>query len=522
MPFKFNPFTANFDKVNNPILNPMLFKGDINANTDFPLIADVENGWFYTISTNVTDNAGVTYTNTGQSFISGDEVAWNGTNWTVLGNSSSGGFTLPPNLVQVDPAEAEIIGKRYTTIANALTYVATQSPTTTNRWGIEVSGNNAESFTMLGYVYIIASESTRLTGNITGGTPGTDYFEYVITGGQIQNINNIGLLVLSGTQLTGTNNNYGILLVTGTTTVDATVSQNGQLMVMNGASVMGGDYSSQSAFIGNTMSIMGGIFPTNTSNNTKVFFSEISGGTFAGIWARMCRFTDGTTFPTYNTGIYKLENSELKDVTVGAGDVYTLNACYGNARTITQTDGVLITANITGMAVNSTGGSYTNVGAWYDNDSSGLISADVQSAIDEMVNEGLVGSSSDTELLINNSNEVDGAANLTYAAGVLTCGTFVITPSSAPTTDYQVANKKYVDDNSIVEDGTVQGQMTFWNHLTTEWLHTETSEFFWDDTNKRIGIGTSTPTKTLEVNGETKINEDLTLVKDKKLYFDYN
>lgn len=32
-------------------------------------------------------------------------------------------------------------------------------------------------------------------------------------------------------------------------------------------------------------------------------------------------------------------------------------------------------------------------------------------------------------------------------AGVKTFSSFPITPSSAPTTDYQVANKKYVDDN---------------------------------------------------------------------------
>jgi len=33
-------------------------------------------------------------------------------------------------------------------------------------------------------------------------------------------------------------------------------------------------------------------------------------------------------------------------------------------------------------------------------------------------------------------------------AGIKTFSSFSITPSSAPTTDYQVANKKYVDDNS--------------------------------------------------------------------------
>ena len=44
------------------------------------------------------------------------------------------------------------------------------------------------------------------------------------------------------------------------------------------------------------------------------------------------------------------------------------------------------------------------------------------------------------------------AGGLTFnsSTDVLTFGAFPITPSSAPTTDYQVANKKYVDDNTII------------------------------------------------------------------------
>ena len=38
--------------------------------------------------------------------------------------------------------------------------------------------------------------------------------------------------------------------------------------------------------------------------------------------------------------------------------------------------------------------------------------------------------------------------------GIKTFGSFSITPSSAPTTNYQVANKKYVDDNKGISLGT--------------------------------------------------------------------
>jgi len=65
-----------------------IFQGSIAVNTDFPLIADVQVGWYYTITADVTDDAGVLYTNTGQSFIIGDEIIWDGTQWVLIGPNS--------------------------------------------------------------------------------------------------------------------------------------------------------------------------------------------------------------------------------------------------------------------------------------------------------------------------------------------------------------------------------------------------------------------------------------------------
>lgn len=50
------------------------------------------------------------------------------------------------------------------------------------------------------------------------------------------------------------------------------------------------------------------------------------------------------------------------------------------------------------------------------------------------------------------------------------------------------------------DSGTAQGQMIFWDATLEKWVKTETSELFWDDVNKRVGINTSTPTSTLDVN----------------------
>lgn len=77
--------------------NPLQFKGAISLASEFPTSADVENGWFYRITADVTDND-ATKTNTGQSFQSKDEIIWNGTDWTVVGN------TKDVDYIQLDTA----------------------------------------------------------------------------------------------------------------------------------------------------------------------------------------------------------------------------------------------------------------------------------------------------------------------------------------------------------------------------------------------------------------------------------
>lgn len=52
----------------------------------------------------------------------------------------------------------------------------------------------------------------------------------------------------------------------------------------------------------------------------------------------------------------------------------------------------------------------------------------------------------------------------------------------------------------LVDEGTEQGQMLFWDNALRRWVPTEVSELFWDDVNKRMGINQSTPTSTLDVN----------------------
>jgi hypothetical protein len=64
--------------------NPLDFKGEIAVAADFPTAAAVQVGWWYSITAPVTDNDG-TKTNTGLSFVAGDEIYWSGSTWGTVG-----------------------------------------------------------------------------------------------------------------------------------------------------------------------------------------------------------------------------------------------------------------------------------------------------------------------------------------------------------------------------------------------------------------------------------------------------
>jgi hypothetical protein len=59
----------------------MTHKGDITLAAHFPTSAAVQTGWMYGIKADVTDND-ASKTNTGQSFVAGDMIVWNGANWS--------------------------------------------------------------------------------------------------------------------------------------------------------------------------------------------------------------------------------------------------------------------------------------------------------------------------------------------------------------------------------------------------------------------------------------------------------
>ncbi len=60
-----------------------------------------------------------------------------------------------------------------------------------------------------------------------------------------------------------------------------------------------------------------------------------------------------------------------------------------------------------------------------------------------------------------------------------------------------------------LKSGTAQGQILFWDNTLKKWVFTETSELFWDDTNKRLGIITATPSSELDVVGTVTVTRIL-------------
>lgn len=64
--------------------------------------------------------------------------------------------------------------------------------------------------------------------------------------------------------------------------------------------------------------------------------------------------------------------------------------------------------------------------------------------------------------------------------------------------DYRTGAEVLSDIGAALgEAGSAAGQLLFWD--ASKWAHTETSELFWDDSNKRLGIGTGSPSDLLHI-----------------------
>lgn len=78
------------------------------------------------------------------------------------------------------------------------------------------------------------------------------------------------------------------------------------------------------------------------------------------------------------------------------------------------------------------------------------------------------------KVLISDANGIPIHSNHGVSGDVITFAAFSVTPSSAPTTDYQVANKKYVDDSAWLRasGGTLTGVNTITSNTANQLIFT--------------------------------------------------
>lgn len=108
--------------------------------------------------------------------------------------ASANSQTTYQNVIDICPADDEVAGLKYKTVADAQDYLATQSPSATNLWAVRIYGTNSENINigLIPFVhYVGVKDSTILTGQITssvGAMSGSFSGDYVIRDCNINNL----------------------------------------------------------------------------------------------------------------------------------------------------------------------------------------------------------------------------------------------------------------------------------------------------------------------------------------------
>lgn len=111
-----------------------------------------------------------------------------------------------------------------------------------------------------------------------------------------------------------------------------------------------------------------------------------------------------------------------------------------------------------------------------------------------------------------------------YQAGVVVDGQITVINPPLSLTDV-VRLEDLEGALEVIEPGTANGQMLYWDHTAGAWKHTEITELVWDNANKRVGIDAATPAERLEINGNLFLNTDNNKIllgagKDLSIYYD--
>lgn len=285
--------------------------------------------------------------------------------------------SLPNNIISVDPNMEEIPTKRYTSVANAKVYIATQTPSTTNRWTIVVGWTNNESFDIDPWVSIQwLGQSTLFTGEITSATDFTsDLDEIVLRECTASNIklDPSQFIFCYDVHITGWTFT-GWQLITHSCTYegwDFTALDN---HVINSCIAMSWTFWASNAFVNSTITgncILNGstIVWSIVLDDVELWTggvsinSSINTATITGNW-----YLVGWTFTNFSAIAWW----------------QTLALQWVNLLTWLTVDGDLTTIGCTGQLPTVGAGTWTNSWDIFDNTASGMTATDVQWAINEL------------------------------------------------------------------------------------------------------------------------------------------
>jgi hypothetical protein len=139
-----NEVVTDLNTITGTVTSPFLYKGNIAAAAGFPTALLVQTGWLYTVTADVTDNDG-TKTNTGQVFLAGQEIAWNGTNWTVVGDALTNAWQFKGSIANAaafpPPAATATTGVKDGHVYRVTTGCTDNDPTKTNTAQVFLTGD---------------------------------------------------------------------------------------------------------------------------------------------------------------------------------------------------------------------------------------------------------------------------------------------------------------------------------------------------------------------------------------------
>lgn len=139
-----NQVVTDLNTITGTVTSPFLYKGNIATAAAFPTALLVQTGWLYTVTADVTDN-NPAKTNTGQVFLAGQEIAWNGTNWTVVGDALTNPWQFKGSIAAAadfpPPAATATTGVKDGFVYRVTTGCTDNDPTKTNTAQVFLTGD---------------------------------------------------------------------------------------------------------------------------------------------------------------------------------------------------------------------------------------------------------------------------------------------------------------------------------------------------------------------------------------------